>query len=341
MKKSLLFLVGALVLAYGARAQPLFGPQIQNVQDYSTSPFWHPGGPYNMQIVPTPIFVGGPQLNAAQCQVAVHSAIRTQCQFRNNCRGLRAEDIRPGVIAELASRPGANYVGACAGFINPVFDEFMRQNPAPAGFPAPTRPLAPTPQPVMAGAFGQYAQMPQHELDRLARQRQLEALQQQTTPTPTLVAAQMPMTFDDLPFTERMALIHEGWQHPAVGQYNMFPNIGVETDAAMFERQANEARLRTQALQAQSEAQMHQDRMSMGLTDEFCAEHPRHPDCVRRQTLIDEDTDRKRQAIIDANQRLAAEEPARLEAEVAAGESARTAAQREFRDALMQLLTRE
>jgi hypothetical protein len=112
----------------------------------------------------------------------------------------------------------------------------------------------------------------------------------------------MPTTFDDLPFAERMVHINEGWQHAAVGQYNIFPNIGVERDAAMFERQMNEARQRMQSHQAQTTAQMHQDRISMGLTAEFCREHPNHPDCVRLQAIADAAADRERLLQLAMNQ---------------------------------------
>jgi len=53
------------------------------------------------------------------------------------------------------------------------------------------------------------------------------------------------MTFEDLSFVERMEITREGWQHPAVGQYEMFAGHGrggmglvLESDEAVWERMA-------------------------------------------------------------------------------------------------------
>jgi len=356
MKTSLLFLVAAVALVPVALTANWFGPQIQNVQDYSSNPFWTPGGPYNQQVIPTPIFVRGPQLGAAECQSAVASAIWTQCQFRNNCAGLRAEDIRHGVIMELSNRRDANYVGACAAFIEPMFEQFRQQTAGmvrQTGFPAPTRPLNMSqPGPATAGAWSYHNQLPQHELDQEMRQRQMDTLRQQNEPRPQMFVAQMPMTFDDLSFVERMEITREGFQHAAVGQYQQFAGhnrtgmgFDLESDEQMAQRQTLEATAQAMAEQARLDAQRLREKVAEGLTPEFCRRWPRDEDCMELQARRDAEQQARDQRAREVAEREERERPEReaRERELAerAEAAARTQAQRDMANAIIERLTRD
>ena len=67
--KSFSFAVFCGVFAFNAAVGvSLFSDygQIQNVQNYSTNPFWSPGSPYN-QRVPQPVYVQGTDLKSGEC----------------------------------------------------------------------------------------------------------------------------------------------------------------------------------------------------------------------------------------------------------------------------------
>lgn len=101
--------------------------QIQNVQNYSTNPFWTPNSPYNQKL-PQPVYVQGADLNAEDCINIVQPLIYVQCTARNNCQDTKLSDIRPTIMVQLSNLPGNNYVSACAGFIDGIFESYIAQN---------------------------------------------------------------------------------------------------------------------------------------------------------------------------------------------------------------------
>ena len=181
---------------------------------------------------PRPVVVMGPSVNAAECVQVVNSAIWTQCSFRNNCAGMTVMDIRPGIITELNNRGSNNFAVQCQGFI----DEAFRAYQAQAGVIHSNFPTGGNAQ---AAAFPVAA--PRSEYESRARElQQMQAMNSANMPM-GLTPAAMPQTFDDLSFTERWAIIHEGWQHQAVGQaplYNKSLHIEKDTVARAREDQA-------------------------------------------------------------------------------------------------------
>jgi hypothetical protein len=194
---------------------------MDNSQKYSSNPNYSMNGSYGQQTVPTAVYAKGPALGAAECQAAVNSAIWTQCSYRNDCKNLSANDVRAGVVRELGNMGGANYSTACFGYIDSAFNAYKRQTAnaiAPAGFPSATNPAGyQSNQPPKQNIVTVENMTPKYESERDARERQLAALQAMNNGAPRVTMEDMPGTFSDLPFTQRMAAEKEGWKHPAVG----------------------------------------------------------------------------------------------------------------------------
>ncbi|MDR2269189.1 MAG: hypothetical protein LBD94_03320 [Rickettsiales bacterium] len=268
MNKIPIFLLAALALRVGAAAYVSPGATIDNVQNYSSSPYYSPDGPYDKRF-PTPVYAKGPSLGAAECQHAVDSAIWTQCSFRNNCADSVLSDIRPGVMLELSNRTDNNYTAACTGYIDSAFQKYKRQMTGAVvstGFPTATRPVNYNQSQQTANSLTYYDLLPQHELEQKIREGQLQNLQRQTGGLPHLTAESMPATFRDLSFTERMEYLREGWQDPAVDKLS-YQQLKVESDKEMFNRQTEEA-------EAQKNAQVERNEL-LKLKDPkaWCEEH--------------------------------------------------------------------
>ena len=110
---------------------------IQNVQDYSTNPYWNKNSPYNLNF-PQPVYVTGPELNTGECQSAVGALISSYCSANNNCSGMQISDIRPVIMLQLSRMPGHNYASNCSGYIDSEFDSYVAANSTamPSGFTA-------------------------------------------------------------------------------------------------------------------------------------------------------------------------------------------------------------
>ena len=147
--KSLSFMVIGTLCTFCAVAAPsLFSNygQIQNVQNYSTNPFWTPNSPYNQRL-PQPVYVQGSDLNTEDCNRVVQSLVYVQCTARNNCKDTSLSDIRPVVMVELSNLPGNNYVSACAGYIDGIYESYVAQFKDKLPTHAVTFPQATTPNP--------------------------------------------------------------------------------------------------------------------------------------------------------------------------------------------------
>ncbi len=213
--KSLLVALCVGFCAIGANAATsLFSDygQIQNVQNYSTNPFWTPNAPYNQRL-PQPVYVQGADLNADDCFRIVQSLVSAQCIARDNCKDTTLADIRPTIMVQLSNLPGNNYVSACSGFIDGVFESYVAQygtsvpNRA-VGFPTATAPNPNVNNDDNIQIQNPYKQtVPQWKQEIIERSNELQQLQQQNgAGSQQLSATDFPMTFDDLSFEERMAL---------------------------------------------------------------------------------------------------------------------------------------
>jgi len=183
--KSLLFASFGVVCTFCADANTsLFSNygQIQNVQNYSTNPFWTPDSPYN-QRMPQPVYVQGPALKTQDCINVVQSLVSVQCMVRDNCKNTSLSDIRPAIMIQLSSLPGKNYVSACSGYIDGIYDSYVKYygNNAPTtnkvAFPTPT-----TPNPDVATATNQIEnpykqQIPDWQQEYNDRAAELQQLQ--------------------------------------------------------------------------------------------------------------------------------------------------------------------
>ncbi len=211
--KSLIFAFVCGFYALGSiAAVSLFSDygQIQNVQNYSSNPFWSPNSPYNQRL-PQPVYATGADLNAEDCIKVVQSLVSVQCMARDNCKDTDLSDIRPTVMVQLSNLPGANYVSACSGYIDGVFESYKRQY----GNKLPNRqtafPNATVPNPDIEDTGGikfenPYKREPtKWQTEQKERSDELAALQAQNgVGNEYLSTTDFPATYADLSFSERI-----------------------------------------------------------------------------------------------------------------------------------------
>ncbi len=162
---------------------------IQNVQNYSTNPYWNPNSPYNMNL-PTPVYAKGPGITTADCQSIVAALVMEQCKLRtDNCRMAQLKEIRPAVMVQLSRMPNGNYATACAGYLDDLFDQYVKNNsfvlPSGAfaaqlqngGAVVPNPNFKETDEPV---GLTPNAAVPQWAADMAERRQELKELQQIT-----------------------------------------------------------------------------------------------------------------------------------------------------------------
>ncbi len=220
---------------------------IQNVQNYSSNPFWSIDAPYN-QRMPVPVYAKGPALTTAECQAAVANIIATQCGMRNNCAGVSINDIKPAAMVQLSQMTGNNYASACGGYIDAAFAEYKSQYAAivtPSNFPrasAPGSGVANTPEYTIPNPLA--VRLPQYYGDEwaaelAARRAELTALQAQNATTPGLVATAMPTTINDLSFADRVENARAGYEQFSGTSAYVVPQL--ETDEERRTREAAQA----------------------------------------------------------------------------------------------------
>ena len=226
IKNHLFFAAFAVILAtggahastvYSAGTQPMskYG-QIQNVQTYSSNPFWTPNSPYN-QRMPQPVYAQGPGVTTSDCQNTVSNLIAAECGLRNNCVGVRLSDIRPTIMTRLSRLPGHNYASSCAGYIDSVFNQYVSDNAIANGRTGTALPTATVPNPNVNKQNQQFKiQNPYEDKKPIwnnepwaqeikDRKNELEYLQSQNgVGSEGLVHADFPAAYADLSFAERM-----------------------------------------------------------------------------------------------------------------------------------------
>ncbi|MCQ2562641.1 MAG: hypothetical protein MJ158_03450 [Alphaproteobacteria bacterium] len=190
--------------------------QIQNVQNYSSNPFWSPNSPYNKKL-PQPVYLQGADLTAGDCQQVVQSLISVQCMTRNNCKNTSLSDIRPAIMVQLSSLSDQhNYASSCAGFIDTIFESYMAQYgnniPKKTAFPTVSVP-SPTTNPNAIELHNPYKiETPEWKQDIIERSQELQNLQQQNgAGNYKLSATAFPKTIDDVSFAEQMENLQEGY----------------------------------------------------------------------------------------------------------------------------------
>jgi hypothetical protein len=219
--RSLLFAVICGFCAFGtAAATSLFSDygQIQTVQNYSSNPFWTPNSPYNQRL-PQPVYVQGADLNAEDCINVVQSLVSVQCMVRDNCKNTTLAEIRPAIMVQLSNLPGHNYVSACSGYLDYIFESYV----AKYGNSLPNRvvdfPDATTPNPNLnennntIPIENPYKQdVPKWRQEINERSNELQQLQQQNSAgSKHLSATAFPAIYEDLSFAERIANATEGY----------------------------------------------------------------------------------------------------------------------------------
>ena len=212
--KSLLFAIFCGFLGFVATAAvSIFSDygQIQNVQNYSSNPFWTPDAPYNQRL-PQPVYVQGADLNTEDCISIVQFYVSNECAVRDNCRNTTLSDIRPTIMVALSNLPKHNYVSACGGYIDGVFESYVKQ----FGNNVPNRPVAfpgaINPNPDVYNDTNQLQienpykiQTPKWQQEIKERNDELEALQRQNGAGGEHVSyTDFPATYADLSFSERI-----------------------------------------------------------------------------------------------------------------------------------------
>ncbi|MCM1294896.1 MAG: hypothetical protein NC311_05065 [Muribaculaceae bacterium] len=207
----------ATCASYGVEAiNPLssYG-QIQNVQTYSSNPFWNPNGGYR-QNMPVPVYVTGPDVSSGDCERTVGTLIATICANNNNCHNMQLSDIRPSIMLQLSRLPGHNWATSCAGFIDTAFDNYTRSaehTVVPTSFPGAT-----TPNPTADGVKYQIQNpfvpnIPDWMREMKGREIELKQLQSQNSAgSESLARAEFPATYEDLSLAERWASATDGYK---------------------------------------------------------------------------------------------------------------------------------
>ena len=219
--KSLLFAVICGFYAFCASAATsLFSDygQIQNVQNYSSNPFWTPNSPYNQRL-PQPVYVQGADLNDEDCINVVQSLVSVQCMARDNCKNTTLAEIRPAIMVQLSNLPGNNYVSACSGYLDYIFESYVAKygNNVPnraVNFPNATMPNQNLNNNNTIPIQNPYKQVvPTWQQEIIERSDELKQLQQQNgAGSEHLSATAFPTTFEDLSFSERVAVKTEGYE---------------------------------------------------------------------------------------------------------------------------------
>ena len=205
-------------VAHGATSPTAFSQygQIQNVQTYSSNPFWNPNGPYN-QRMPQVVYADGPEINAGDCQRVVSALVANVCATINNCVGTQLSDVRPTLMLQLSQLPGHNYATSCSGYIDSEYESYVKQyghagtSTGVVAFPSATKTTSNQPQAVLKNPMAQ--QLPQWQQDVLERTQELENLQaQNSSGSDALARAEFPATFNDLSYKEQMDYLAKGYE---------------------------------------------------------------------------------------------------------------------------------
>ncbi len=255
----------AFASSFPGDGQPLskYG-QIQNVQNYSSNPFWNPNSPYN-QRMPQPVYVQGADLNTGDCQRTVSALIASECALKNNCASVSLSDIRPTIMLQLSRLPGHNYATACAGYIDSEFNNYVKNyghagaGTRNTGFPAATMPSnldkksdykIPNP---LAPQLPTWNGEPWMQ-EMLERELELKNLQSQNgAGNEKIVRMDFPKTAADLSFSEQMENKRTGYEPYKDSSAYVVPEIEKSNE---YTQRQNEYMLRKSAFCSQELARL-------------------------------------------------------------------------------------
>ncbi len=249
---------------------------IQNVQNYSSNPFWSPNAPYN-QRMPTAVYATGPDVETGDCLSIVTQLISTQCEMMNNCISAQLTDIRPAIMLQLSRIPGGNYATACGGYIDTIFQKYVDTHsiagqtigasfPSTYGIPSVTSGQSSGYQ--IQNPFSAPA-APEWKQEMLDRKQELKDLQSANgVSTPGLARATVPLSSADLTFAARMENAATGYE-PFKGT-SAYHELKIESEQDYLTRRADITR--------QQQA-------------EYCRQNPNAPECknntqTNRTTIV-------------------------------------------------------
>lgn len=212
VKSLLVTLSGCFYAIFAYSATSLFSNygQIQNVQNYSTNPFWTPNSPYNQKL-PQPVYVQGNSVTNDECIQIVKAAVVVQCAAHNNCKNTSLTDIRPGVIIQLSNLPNKAYSTACIGYLDTVYESYVAENGGGLAYKTPTVTTATSQktysnnnnQVVLNNPYAVKTTKWQQEINE--RTQELAALQRQNgVGGEALTATAIPLSYEDLSFSQRL-----------------------------------------------------------------------------------------------------------------------------------------
>lgn len=241
---------------------------IQNVQDYSSNPFWNPNGPYNQRF-PTAVYATGPSVETSDCQNVVSYLVAAECANRNKCITTQLSDIRPSIMLQLSQMPGGTYATACGGYIDSTFDQYVKQNAiaapsAGAAFPTTTGMGTKNNDSTFEIQNPFSPKLQEWQMEILDRKQELKDLQTANGVQPQKIVRtnQFPTTYADLSFSERMENAAAGYE--PFKDARAYKEIKIESQEDYLRRQQELARMR--------------DEHNLN-DEEFCKKHPTHAKC--------------------------------------------------------------
>ncbi|MBQ2844480.1 MAG: hypothetical protein IJE79_00460 [Alphaproteobacteria bacterium] len=265
-----IFLALFCVLLSGVGANALMSQDgiIQNVQTYSSNPFWQNGSNSYRQQMPSVVYATGTAVKNSDCQTLVMGLVSSYCMYNNNCASMRLTDIRPAIMLQLSKIPGGNYATACAGYLDTAFDNYQKNNkPAPAiggaSFPTPTtvNPTATTPTVFSENPYQQ--KTPDWQSEMMERKLELQQLQAANgTTTPQVRATSFPVSASDIPYEDRIANAKQGYD-PYAGK-SAFVQLKIEDEEDYLARKNKKA----------------EEHDSQNF-EEFCKKYPNHSNCKK------------------------------------------------------------
>ncbi len=209
--------------------------EIQNVQKYSSNPFWNKDSPYN-QRMPTPIYATGADLTTGDCNRMVANLVASYCASNNNCTNKKLSDVRPTVMVQLSQLPGHSFATSCSGYIDSEFENYKKTygNAFQNNIIKPVSNNQTTKSIIQTDNLfkKQPSKAEQAFADRAAELKRLQTI---NTPTPVVTAKEFPKTIDDISFTDRMALASEGYEPYKDKKSYVIPTFE-EEDENFFER---------------------------------------------------------------------------------------------------------
>ncbi len=226
---------------------------IQNIQNYSSNPYWNPNS-YS-QRMPTAVYATGVDITPSECQQIVSILVSEKCASANNCATTQLSDIRPTIMLQLSRIPNGNYATACSGYIEPAYQEYIKTKSiaAPtAGAAFPTTNFAPnasykTDEFKIQNPY--LPPVPDWAEQMQDRKQELLDLQAENGSGPVdLVRKAFPTTSADMNAQQRHALAAQGYE--PYKDNRAFQEITLEDAETYLSRQQSLANLRNSATNA-------------------------------------------------------------------------------------------